>query len=146
MIAIKRIYDVRDGEYDEVWAIIRSDKKLRLNKRYDFMKCVKELSPEWGLFTNYRKWVEEKIWNKDTFVNNYVPQFIHDLKNNSQAHTLLTQLCELDKSGKSICLVCFCEDETLCHRSIIAGILQGLGCNVTGVTQDYSAYYEIYAG
>ena len=38
----------------------------------------------------------------------------------------MKQLNEESRS-REIALVCFCEDETLCHRSIIGGILLKLG-------------------
>ncbi|WP_155957648.1 hypothetical protein [Eubacterium sp. 14-2] len=52
----------------------------------------------------------------------------------------ISELVELDKQGKRICLVCFCLDETLCHRSIIAGILQCTGIQIQGVKRNYSKY------
>ena len=48
----------------------------------------------------------------------------------------LTELIRIDRQGKRICLACFCPDETLCHRSIVAGILQYAGIPVNGVKDD----------
>lgn len=42
-------------------------------------------------------------------------------------------------------LACFCGDETLCHRSIVAGLLQGAGADVRLASgADYSRYFEAF--
>lgn len=122
---------------DEVWAIVRSDKRVP-----SWMKHVPELSPSWELFKQYLTWRDCGHWNKDTFEREYVPRFLDEFKNgDSDLLCTLAYLKELDQSGKNIWLVCFCADETMCHRSIVAGILQGLGFNVAG--NDYSKYYNM---
>lgn len=68
-----------------------------------------------------------------------MPVFLKEIQN-SAARKKLAELIDLDKQGKRICLACFCPDETLCHRSIVAGILQDKGIHVYGVRGDYSQY------
>ena len=69
----------------------------------------------------------------------YVPTFLKEMSDIG-ARKKLSELIELDRQGKRICLICFCHDETLCHRSIIVGILQYMGVQVQNVKGDYSKY------
>lgn len=133
MITITDIRNVDYTTYDEVWAIVRSLKKL------EKMKHVPELSPSWELFKKYLQLRDAKQWNTNTFRSIYVPMFLKEMSSIG-AKRKLTELVELDRQGKNICLVCFCHDEALCHRSIIAGILQHMGIQVQGVKGDYSKY------
>ena len=133
MITITNIRNINYAEYDEVWAIVRS---LRNPGK---MKHVPELSPSWKLFRTYLALRDVGKWNKTAFQNNYVPVFLKEMQN-EVARRKLSELIDLDKHGKRICLSCFCPDETLCHRSIVAGILQYAGIQVCGVRGDYSQY------
>lgn len=143
MIEIKNFRDLRGNEskYDEIWAIVRSMKSSS-NK----IKQVTSLSPSLDLFFKYRSLAKNNNWNKKTFQEIYVPQFISELKTGPEkGYELLNQLYFADKAGKKICLICFCGDEELCHRSIIAGLLQGVGCDVkTEKNTNYSKYFEMY--
>ena len=140
MIYIKSIRDVERGEYDYTWAITRS------NKVPVWMTNIQELSPSWDLFNKYRELAAKGQWNLNTFKTLYVPQFLREL-NNPASRKALNTLVKLDRHGASVCLVCFCPGEQLCHRSIIAGILQGAGCYVvTEAGTDYSSYYEMFNG
>lgn len=139
MITISDIRNVNYAAYDEVWAIVRS------LKNPGKMKHVPELSPSWDLFKKYMRLRDSGKWNADTFRNSYVPIFLKEVTC-IEARKKLSKLVELDRQGKRICLICFCRDETLCHRSIIAGILQYAGIQVQGVKRDYSKYGKIYSG
>lgn len=139
MITVTDIRNVNDAAYDEVWAIVRS------LKNPGKMKHVPELSPSWDLFKSYMQLRDTKQWNADTFRNSYVPIFLKEMMG-IEARKKLSELVELDKQGKRICLICFCRDETLCHRSIIAGILQYAGIQVQGIKGDYSKYGKICFG
>lgn len=127
------------SQYDEVWAIVRSVKNLNPEIRQ-----VTDLSPSTKLFYEYLNLKKAGNWNQKTFAEIYLPTFLHELKENSAVvNPLLNYLYNADKKNKKIALVCFCDDESTCHRSIIAGLLQGVGSNVSCST-DYSAYYEQY--
>lgn len=133
MVTILRIQDVDYEKYSEVWAIVRSLKYA--NPR---IKHVPELSPSWGLFNMYLRLKEAGNWNEDTFRSMYVPQFLKEMKGKAQQQLLN----ELFSASKSIALVCFCEEEELCHRSIIGGMLQGAGLDVKGLHRDYGYYFD----
>lgn len=126
--------------FNENWAIVRS-----LKSSSSLLTQVTDLSPSLSLFFKFRNLVAEKNWNEQTFENIYVPEFIAELKANDNARKRFEYLYNQDKMGKNIALVCFCTNEELCHRSIIAGILAGSGCNVkTDTNNNYNKYYAMY--
>ncbi len=137
-----RITNIRNANksYDENWAIV-----LSLKSTSGLLTQIKDLAPSSALFTTFQNLKNNADWNESTFNNIYVPQFITDLKGNDNARRALDYLWNQDKQNKKICLVCFCSDERLCHRSIIAGILAGAGCNViTDTGNNYNKYYNMY--
>lgn len=139
MLQIANIRNVRKGQYDQVWAIVRSYKG-----QSDWIKQVPVLSPSWDLFGKYRDLKSDNNWNDQTFRSVYLPQFLSEMRSD-EARQALNVLYRLDKAGQNIALVCFCPDETMCHRSIIAGLLQGVGCDVhTELGADYSDYYKLW--
>lgn len=133
MVTICQLSQVNYADYDEVWAIVRSLKYGNPRLRH-----VPELSPSWALFKQYMRLREEGKWNEDTFHKIYVPQFLKEMQGKEQQNLLN----ELFATNKHICLVCFCSEEELCHRSIIGGMLQGAGLEVKGLSRDYSYYYD----
>lgn len=135
MVTICRISQVNYSEYDEVWAIVRSLKYGSPKIRH-----VPELSPSWPLFKRYMKLKEEGQWNEETFQKLYVPQFLKEMRGEKQQKLMNELFC----TTKRICLVCFCDEEELCHRSIVGGMLQGAGLEVKGLMRDYSYYYDWY--
>lgn len=139
MVIIGRINQFKRDDCDFTLAIVRSFKSSS-----DWIQQVPQLSPSPELFRDYvRVWKPSGRWNHDTFENEYVPRFLHQIANDPQALQWLNWVYQQDKAGKTVGLACFCTDETLCHRSIIAGLLQGVGANVrTTKNADYSHYFE----
>ena len=132
MIEVMSIRELKTQDYDACWAIVRS-----LKSQTPGLVQVTDLSPSRDLFFEYRRMgrqASDKI---------YLPRFLREVKHNPSATALLAHLYEQDRLGKRIALVCFCSDESLCHRSIIAGILQGAGCDVRAKA-DYSKYWPMY--
>lgn len=153
MIKLENVKKMNIDEYDEVWSIVRSDKNVipRVKFSEKYITTVNNiptnyLSPSYSLFSWYCQEQKAGRWNKEKFFNEYVPKFIKELKNNySVTRLLLNELYKRDKEGKRIALICFCENETTCHRSIIGGILQGVKANVkTANDADYSTYYNMF--
>lgn len=128
------------SDYDHVYGIVRSAKYMP-----DGMEQVAALSPTYKLFQDYLKWKRAGEWDMEKFASHYVPQFLADLKHEKAGvgRDWLNKIYKMDKEGKRIALCCFCDDETMCHRSIVAGLLQGVGCNVV-CDNDYSGYYKQY--
>lgn len=139
MIYIGNIRDVHPGEFDETHAIVRSYKG-----QSDWIIHTPELSPSWDLFSKFQELKKAGNWNQDAFVKIYTPQFLTEMQS-EQAEKKLNELYYKDRDGKRIALVCFCPNEDMCHRSIIAGMLQGAGANVSLKTPvDRSYYYDLY--
>ena len=126
MIVTENIRNANKGNYDQVWAIVRSLKNPGRS-----LVHVPELSPSLQLFWTYRRWVQNQTFNKDLFEQVYKPRFLAEMANSPDAQTKLDELVALDKAGKRIALVCFCADVNLCHRSLIAELLTERGVNVT---------------
>lgn len=145
MIRVTKISNLRKmgdwkNDFHEVWAIVRS-----MRSPIAGVTQVSELSPSLDLFWKYRKLENSGNWNKKTFDEIYVPQFISELKTSRAAIDKLRYLRDSDKVGKKICLLCFCADETLCHRSIVAGLLQAVGSDVVlDTANNYAGYYDLF--
>lgn len=135
MVTVTVMSKVDYSIYDEVWAIVRSLKYA--NQK---IKHVPELSPSWSLFKKYLAMRNAGEWNNETFQAVYVPWFLNEMRGKVQQKLMN----DLFNTKKHICLVCFCTEEELCHRSIIGGMLQGAGLDVRGLEKDYSYYFDWY--
>lgn len=108
-------------DYDQIWGVVRSPKnlsslqKFTKNPRFEH---VPELSPSWDLFKKYLQLKRNGDWNQEAFFNIYLPLFLNEMRNPT-AKRKLAELIKLDKEGYNICLFCFCQDEKMCHRSIL---------------------------
>lgn len=139
MIKVTSIQHIKDEPCDEVWMIVRS-----LKHRVRNAKQVKALSPSSELFSKYLRLKKAGEWSSETFDEAYVPVFLAQMKE-KEARDALNYLYSQDKAGKTICLACFCPDEHLCHRSIVAGLLQGCRCNVkTDSGESFEEYYSLF--
>lgn len=121
MIYIKSYGDanVNVKDYDEIWMIVRSWKDPDPRMRH-----VPELSPSLELLHKFIEWRDNSEWDYNKFITDYitsVPCFLCEFRENALlVQPLMDELCKKDKEGKNICLACFCEDEMICHRSIVA--------------------------
>lgn len=132
---IRAIQDTKNS-----WIIARSVKTLP-----DGALWVPELSPSRELLSDYLRLRKMGLWNEHAFKTIYVPTFLREMKGSKEAKQYLNLLFNLSKKGKTIEIACFCQDETMCHRSIIAGLLQGVGTQVTtDKNRDYSDYLRQY--
>lgn len=139
MITLGSIRQADPTKYDEIWVICRA-----VNKLTNFIESnpnvyhVPELSPQQDLLYHYLNLKNNGDWNSDTFRTEYVPQFVQSLKN----YEAIAKLNELTakSNDKNILLVCFCSDETMCHRSIIGGILMHMDANIQ-CNPDYAEYH-----
>lgn len=132
MIRITNIRKCHVPNYDEIYIIARSIASLekRENKLLNNAVHLPELSPSKSLFYKYLDWKRANEWNRETFIDKYRPAFLEEMQSNPSTKQLLNILYEKDKAGKKIALLCFCEDENLCHRSIVGDMLRERGCNV----------------
>lgn len=132
MIRVTSIRKCHVASYDKVYLIIRSTTSLTKTKS-SILNCsthVPDLSPSKQLFFQYLNWKRTNEWNHKVFDNYYKPAFLDELRNNANAKNWLTRIKTESDAGEKIALLCFCEDETLCHRFIIGKILRDNGCEV----------------
>lgn len=143
MVDIRRLdHTLRYDEYDKIFMIVRSNRPIN-NPR---ITPLPELAPSSALFFMYLKWKSEEVWNQDTFDEKYVPWFLKDFVNNQESLNALNNIYYLSEvKNERICLMCYCTNESMCHRSIIAGLLQGAGAHVRLIPDsksDYSKYWD----
>ena len=136
MIKVTSIRHIKDEPCDEIWLIVRS-----LKHQVKDARQVKVLSTSSELFSKYLQLKNAGEWSEKTFKDVYVPMFLAQMREKG-ARDALNYLHRQDKAGKTVCLACFCPDERLCHRSIVAGLLRGCGCNVrTDTGESFAEYF-----
>lgn len=126
-----------DPSFDN-WLIVRS---LR-DTPPAYGRQVSVLSPSRDLFYKYLRLKDVGLWDSNAFRTIYVPRFIDELIASDAAQSHLAYL--VFYGGKrDITLTCFCTDERYCHRSIVGGILLGMGANIQ-CNPEYHKYYDYY--
>lgn len=141
MISIGNIFKTNPAEFDEVWVICFAvDEARSLFVVFDNVFHVPELAPKEDLFKEYRSMVHSGQWNKQAFEECYVPRFLKDIQTSEAAMKQLRALVAVS-GDKNIRLACFCPDdeEGICHRSIVAGLLLNMGACV-----ECSEAYRVY--
>ena len=85
------------------------------------------LSPSTELWHRYLRLRDAGKWGRDAFEDIYTPVFLQEMLQ-PQAHAKLRELHEAIRT-KSVLCVCYCSDESLCHRSLIRLIMQAMDRN-----------------
>lgn len=135
MIYIDNIRGMKPREFDMTFAIVRY-----MRTPSQWIRQLDTLAPSASLFGTVQELRLAGNWNAETFKSIYVPRFLWEMSS-PFAKDALQDLVEQDKRGARIQLCCFCQDPAMCHRSIVAGLLQGLGADVhTPEGVDYSHY------
>lgn len=141
MIDVLGLRELDVNKYDEVWLIVRSAKncsKLLENKK---VKQVAELSPSFNLFKRYLDLKNKGLWNYQSFLDIYVPEFLREAKLEPK---FADRLLELKMhQDKRYALVCFCVDERECHRSIVAALCH-INNIVVNTKYDIHDYIKLY--
>lgn len=120
MIDFLSLRELDINKYDAVWLIVRSAKNCSKLLENANVKQVAELSPSFGLFKKYLDLRNKSLWNHQTFLDVYVPEFLREAKLEPK---FADRLLELKANpDKKYALVCFCSDERECHRSIVAAL------------------------
>lgn len=135
MIKVGNVSEINEYQYDENWLIVRKPDKIPA-----FVKHEPLLSPSPELFRKYREAYHAGLFNQEFFDQVYVPQFFKELSENAEAMAVLGRLVKESRS-KDIFLACYCDTESMCHRSIIGGILLGMGANIDTLSE-YQKYFE----
>lgn len=149
--SIKKLVEAdKNVPLTEAWFVVRSLKSLNgtlPNVGNAMSYWVHQLSPSDGLFSTYWTMKKQGAWNHETFMQVYVPQFLEEMRTDFAKNYLNTLYHSVMDDNKNVALVCFCNDEAECHRSILAGLMQGVGVEVVnecGVPVDYSLYNDMY--
>ena len=132
MLITGTFHDIGKVKCDEIWCIVRSLKNGLPNADVPIYH-VPDLSPSFQLFKNYLAWRDQGVWNLQTFEQCYKPRFMQEMCN-VQALAMLNRLYEKSKV-MDILIVCFCPDESMCHRSLVKQIIASM---------DY--FYALVAG
>lgn len=141
MIFVGNIRELRPGMFDSAYAIMRFYKPSGTG----WIQHLPVLSPDVALFRTFRQLQAEGKWNEAAFQNIYVPRFLKQMASDPAAVHALNDLFLRSKYGERIGLCCTCVNENACHRSIIAGMLQGAGAEVRLASgADFSAYFGQY--
>lgn len=143
MISIKSISNINYEDYDKIFAIVRN-----MKNKNEHIAQANVLSPSYDLLNTAKSLEKDGMWNKDTFNSVYVPRFIEELRSSEAAKKAFDYLVGMDAEGHNVALGCFCVNEDTCHRSIVGGILKGMGAKVSFEKEDndYEKYYAVYSG
>ena len=118
-------------KYDEMWTVMCSPTK-GLKKRTENHP---ELAPSPELFQQFlsakRKGGDIKLF----FQNEFEDTFLHELAEREEARKSFEYLFN-NRNNKDIILMCSCAKDSICHRSILRGILAGAAASVTGGRMD----------
>ena len=133
MIYLENVYHVIQetlDRYDLVWFITRNATEVQdFIDTHDNVTVRSELSPQPELFRACRAMIKEGSWDQEAFDRFYVPRFLRELSEHPEGLSLLEEL-KAQSAEKEIALACFCEDERMCHRSIVGGLLLNMGASV----------------
>lgn len=141
MIVVTNLRDLTRYYADEYMVVMRS-----MKYPIDGVIQVTELSPSKDLFFKYLNWSKAGQWNQQVFDTLYVPEFLQGIKENREgSRDALNSLFLRSKHGETIVIGCVCVKESLCHRCVLAGLLNGAGCEVsTDTGEKYLRYWEMY--
>ncbi len=123
MVAVVNIRDLRPGEYAEAWAIVRSPKNVP-----SWMRHVPELSPSPELFSFAQQQRRNLQWTEAVFRNEFTPRFLAEMREPGP-RAALGELVRRSTTD-DIAVACFCAYPDKCHRSLVAGLLAGMGADV----------------
>lgn len=120
---LKKITNNEIEKYDEIWLIVRSLRYMPNNPKGN-IKHVPELSPSFSLFIEYNNLRNQGKWNKQMFEEQYKPRFLAEMTNRIPK-SMLQELAQKSKS-KDILIACFCDDESMCHRSLVKQLVENI--------------------
>lgn len=137
MLTICNIMETEPQTQDATYAIVRNLKGYQKG-----IKQLSLLSPSTELYHYYCQEKKQGTWTEEKFQEIYVPQFLKEMRSPEVIDKLNDILVRVREKNEDITLCCYCVEEQMCHRSIIAGLFQGIGLTVNKVWRDYSPYYD----
>ncbi len=116
MLITGNINEITHIKCDEVWVIVRNLKGGMPHSDVP-IKHVPELSPSEKLYGDYWKYKKALKWTQKRFDEWYTPIFLKEMQQTASSK-MLDKLAAESKE-KDILIVCFCPNESMCHRSLI---------------------------
>ena len=106
--------------YDEAWSImLYPTRGLKHPPQHH-----PELAPSKGLYSETRRLMDEGAWGLEAFKDIYVPRYIAEHRGSARFKDAMNYLFKM-AAERNIILMCSCADGSLCHRSIVGGLLDG---------------------
>lgn len=143
LIGVENYYAIANQEelrqrYNSVWVVMREPpENMPIRFRH-----VPVLAPTPELLLWFQQHKECIYRNPEMFVEDYAPRYIRELSDSQSALNELLLLLSSVRKGKRTALACTCYHEELCHRSILAGILQGVAPDIeVKASRDYIKYW-----
>lgn len=97
------------------------------------------LAPSEATFNVFKRHNKAGTWCEKTFVTQYTNLFINDMAQEPMSSSI-RDLAGLLDQGKSVCLLCYCWNDKLCHRSILREEFKS--CGYTAMEGDGWKDYE----
>lgn len=138
MLIVTDIRNIGRTQADKKFAIVRS-----LTRPIAGVDQWADLSPSRELFREYLKLRDAGKWNPEAFESIYVPRFLAEMRT-PRAQAALAKLHGMAMNS-NIAVACFCSDETMCHRHIVASLLAAAGVEVRMKTPVNPRYAELYS-
>lgn len=135
--------------FNELWLCSKLSLYLTDKKPENFKEHTHcpDLAPSSELQDIHETLRRKGQWNEDKLKYCFAPQYIKEMLSEN-CRAALNTLYNKVKQGNVIALAFGCEeDERLCPRSIIGGLLQGVGLTVVNsqnIVVDYKYYYDKY--
>lgn len=121
MLISGSINDIPKTRCDEVWVIVRNLKGGMPHSEVP-IKHVPELSPSEKLYSDYWKYKKALKWTQRRFDEWYKPIFLKEMEGPA-ASKMLDKLAA-ESREKDILIVCFCPNESICHRSLVKKLVE----------------------
>lgn len=149
MIYLGSMYD-KKTHHGTCIAIVRGNQQGYGDKRWQNLAPSKSLFGKYVAIKDAKKADGTPVYDRKWFDENYVGEFISDIvyrtggvaDGNESAIDLLNEVYKRGKT-EDLTLLCYCSNESLCHRSIVGGILLSVGANIE-CDPSYVKYGEIY--
>ena len=126
---------VKENNIKTVYLPVR---RLLSDIRYKGVETIRvlDLAPSMNLLYMAKMGLDFK-----TYTNTY----LNEICSRPHVKTILNEIVARSKN-ENIAVVCYCTNEKECHRSILAGILDGLGAKtVTDFSiENYKPYYDSF--
>lgn len=139
LVSLSRLKNVPTTDYDKRLFTVREPKSVDY-KKYGLIHTP-QLSPSPALFESFHKrWKYGKFTPEEqrqmdaipdgTWWNLYAPRFLYEMEARTDMQKALTRVEELLNQGEDVLFICFCTDETHCHRGMLGDSFRKKGYDV----------------